>query len=134
MFVCLLGSLTSSSTTRLYRGRGPKTERLTVLRVATHDTELGNHDFCLGRPHYTDTDPTSRERAATEGFEPGTSRSHALYRLSYPPPPCPVCSRDLCRRNIIFLPFKRSAVTLKKRNILLLSLIFHSENIVFIKF
>ena len=53
---------------------GPKTERLTILRAATHETELG--DFCLSRSHYTDTDPTSRERAATAataGIEPGTS-------------------------------------------------------------
>ena len=35
---------------------GPKTERLTILRAATHETELGDHDFCLSRSHYTDTD------------------------------------------------------------------------------
>ena len=38
---------------------GPKTERLTILRATTHETELGHHDFCLSRSHYTDTDPTS---------------------------------------------------------------------------
>ena len=43
------GFLMSSSVTRLYRGR-----------AATHETELGEHDFCLSRSHYTDTDPTSR--------------------------------------------------------------------------
>ena len=48
---------------------GPKTERRTILRVATHETELGDHDFCLSRSHYTDTDPTSKERAATAGIE-----------------------------------------------------------------
>ena len=42
---------------------GPKTERLTILHAATHEIELGDHDFCLSRSHYTDTDPTSRERA-----------------------------------------------------------------------
>ena len=63
-FVCLFGFLTSSSTTRLYRGRAPRQERLTILHAATHETELGDHDFCLSRSHYTDTDPTSRERAA----------------------------------------------------------------------
>ena len=52
---------------------GPKTERLTILRAAIHKTELGDHDFCLSRSHYTHTDPTSRERAATAGIEPGTS-------------------------------------------------------------
>ena len=30
--VCLFGFLTSSSTTRLYRGRAPRQERLTILR------------------------------------------------------------------------------------------------------
>ena len=45
--VCLFGFLTSSSTTRLYRGRAPRQERLTILRAATHETELGDHDFCL---------------------------------------------------------------------------------------
>ena len=38
----------------------PKTERKTILRAATHETELGDHDFCLSRSHYTDTDLTSR--------------------------------------------------------------------------
>ena len=56
--VWLFGFLTSSSTTRLYRGRAPRLERLTILRAATHETELGDHDFCLSRSHYTDTDPT----------------------------------------------------------------------------
>ena len=72
-FVCLFDFLTSSSTTRLYRGRAPRQERLTILRAATHETELGDHDFCLSRSHYTDTDPTCRERAATAGIEPRTS-------------------------------------------------------------
>ena len=69
----MFGFLTSSSTTRLYCGRAPRQERLTILRAATHETELGDHDFCLSRSHYTDTDPTCRERAATAGIEPGTS-------------------------------------------------------------
>ena len=30
---------------------GPKTERLTILHAATHETELGDHDFCLSRSH-----------------------------------------------------------------------------------
>ena len=46
-FGWLVGFLTSSSTTRLYRGRAPRQERLTILRAATHETELGDHDFCL---------------------------------------------------------------------------------------
>ena len=73
LFVWLVVFLTSSSTTRLYRGRAPRQSILTILRAATLETELGDHDFCLSRSHYTDTDPTSRERAATAGIEPGTS-------------------------------------------------------------
>ena len=91
-FVCLFGFLTSSSTTRLYRGRAPRQERLTILRAATHETELGDHDFCLSRSHYTDTDPTCRERAATAGIEPGTSSpgvARSTAELPPPPPPPP---------------------------------------------
>ena len=51
----LVGFLTSSSTTRLYRGRAPRQERLTILRAVTHETELGDHGFCFNRSHYTDT-------------------------------------------------------------------------------
>ena len=47
----------------------------TIIRAATHETEIGDHDFCLIRSHYTDTDSTSREwvRMATAGIEPGNS-------------------------------------------------------------
>ena len=89
LFVCLFGFLTSSSTTRLYRGRAPRQERLTILRAATHETELGDHDFCLSRSHYTDTDP---QRAATAGIEPGTSSpgvARSTAELPPPPPPPP---------------------------------------------
>ena len=73
-FVCLFGWFLNVLVNYLVISRtGPKTERLTILRAATHETELGDHDFCLSRSHYTDTDPTSRERAATAGIEPGTS-------------------------------------------------------------
>ena len=87
LFVCLFGFLTSSSTTRLYRGRAPRQERLTILRAATHETELGDHDFCLSRSHYTDTDPTCRERAATAGIEPGTSSPGVARSTAEPPRP-----------------------------------------------
>ena len=90
LFVCLFGFLTSSSTTRLYRGRAPRQERLTILCAATHETELGDHDFCLSRSHYTDTDPACRERAATAGIEPGTSSpgvARSTAELPRPPPP-----------------------------------------------
>ena len=64
--VCLVGFFTASSTTRLYCGQVP---RLTILQLhaATHDTERGDHD---SQSHYIDTDPTSRERAATVGIKP----------------------------------------------------------------
>ena len=32
---------------------GPKTERLTILLAAAHETELGDHDFCLSRLSYS---------------------------------------------------------------------------------
>ena len=95
----LVGFLTSSSTTRLYRGRAPRQERLTILRAATHETELGDHGFCFSRSH-TDTDPTSRERVATAGIEPGSYRSHALYRRATAPPGflCPTKVLNIYRR------------------------------------
>ena len=71
---------------------GPKTERLTILHAATHEAELGDHDFCLSRSHYTDTDPTSREWAATAGIKPGTSSPGVVRFTAWataPPPPPP---------------------------------------------
>ena len=67
--VFLVGFLTSSSATRLCRGRVPRLT-LAILRAATHETERGDHDFCLSRSHYTDTVPTCRERVARVGIEP----------------------------------------------------------------
>ena len=99
-FVCLFGFLTSSSTTRLYRGRAPRQERLAILRAATHETELGDHDFCLSRLHYTDTDPTCRERAATAGIEPGTSSPGVARSTAELPRPlqCTMAREKLRRR------------------------------------
>ena len=61
--------LTSSSTTRLYRGRIPRLTSGNFTCCHTRDRE--------GRPClllcYTDTDPTSSEWAATAGIEPRTS-------------------------------------------------------------
>ena len=59
---------------------------------STHETERGDHDFCLRQSHYTDTDPTSRERAATAAIEPSTSspgvaRSTDRATSPHPPPP-----------------------------------------------
>ena len=88
-FCFVLFFLTSSSTTRLHRGRAPR-QRLTILRSATHETEVGDHDFCLSRSHYADTDTTSRA-----GDHSGNrtrdlfTRSRALYRLrSFEPRAC----------------------------------------------
>ena len=101
--VCLVGwFLNVLSTTRLYRGRAPRQERLTILRAATHEAELGDHDFYLSRSHYTDTDPTCRERAAIAGIEPGTSSpgvARSTAELPRPPPPPPPDKRKSKNKN-----------------------------------
>ena len=61
----VFGFLMSSSTTRLYHGWVP--------RLTSDNFKRGDHDFCLRRSHYTDTDTTSRERVATAGIEHRTS-------------------------------------------------------------
>ena len=111
-FVCLVGFLTSLSTTRLYRGRAPRQERLTILRAATHETELGDHDFCLSRSHYTDTDPTCRERAATAGIEPGTS-SPGVARSNAELPRPPAFSGRMILQRLMFISCLRSVVATK---------------------
>ena len=70
LFVWFLNVLVSN---KAISRTGSKTERLTILNAATHETEWGDHDYCPSRSHYTDTRPTSREQAATVGIEPGTS-------------------------------------------------------------
>ena len=45
----LVGFLTSSSTTRLYRGQAPRLTSDNFSSAATHETERGDHDFCLSR-------------------------------------------------------------------------------------
>ena len=87
LFVCFFGFLIPSSTTCLYR---PKTERATILRAATHETELGGYDFCFSQSHYTYTVPTSGERAATAGIEP----PGPPHQETPPPPPSPVDPGD----------------------------------------
>ena len=71
--ICLLGFFTSSSTTRLCRGRVPRltSDNFTCCHT---ETERGDHDFCLSRTHYTDTDPTSREQVAIGGIKPRTQK------------------------------------------------------------
>ena len=70
---------------------GPKTERQTILRAAAHETELRDHDFCLSRSHYTDTDPTSRDGRSQRESNPGPphQESRALPTELPPPPPPP---------------------------------------------
>ena len=87
LFVCLVGFLTSSSTTRLYRGRVPRQERLTILRPATHATELGDHDFCLSRSHYTDTDPTCSYTVCCVSSD----QLHCVFCVIRPATRCVVC-------------------------------------------
>ena len=61
---CLFGFINVLFNNQAISRTGLKTERLTILRAATHETELKDDDFCLCRSHYTDTDPTNRERVA----------------------------------------------------------------------
>ena len=51
---------------------GPNTERLTILRAATHEIRKGRQ--CLSRSH-TDTNPTSRERESNPGPPHQVSRA-----------------------------------------------------------
>ena len=71
----MFGFLTSSSTTRLYRGRAPR-QRLTSLRAATHETELGDHDFCLSRSH--DIENVQIEKASQTNSIPNAERIKSL--------------------------------------------------------
>ena len=71
-FVWLVCFLTSSSATRLSRGR---VTRLTSDNFTSCYTTTArwDHDFCLSLSHYTDIDPTRRERASGTGIEPTIS-------------------------------------------------------------
>ena len=90
LFGWLVGFLMSSSTIRLYRGRVPRLTSDNFTRCHTWDRGPGgDHDFCLSRSHYTNTDPTSRERATTVGIEPRTSSSGVARSTNWataPPP------------------------------------------------
>ena len=82
-YLVLCDFSTSSSATRLSRGRVP---RLTSdnFTCCHPETEWKEHDFCLSRS-YTDTNPTIRRWAPGTGIEPARdllTRSYALYRLS----------------------------------------------------
>ena len=63
------------------------TEILSILRAATHETEMGDHDFYLSWSHYTNTDPTSKERGRSGNQTRDLlTKSSMLYRLSYRAP------------------------------------------------
>ena len=53
---------------------------LTILRVATHETERRDHDFCLSRSHYTDMTQSVGSGWSEWGSNPQPPRqeSHAL--------------------------------------------------------
>ena len=63
-----------------------------VTQFTHNSIPLFQSDFCLSRSHYTDTDPTSRQRAATAGIEPSTSLAGVARSTDWatrPPPPPP---------------------------------------------
>ena len=53
LFVCVFDFLTSSSTLWLYRGRVPRLTSDIILQYTTHETERGDHQFCLNWLLYT---------------------------------------------------------------------------------
>ena len=61
-FVCLFRFLMFSSAARLSRGQDPRltSDNFPCCHI---ETEREDHDLCLSQSHYTETDPTSRERA-----------------------------------------------------------------------
>ena len=87
LFGWLVGFLMSSSTTRLDRG-GSQHWCLTILRAATHETEQGDHNFCLRWSHNTDIHSTSR------GLNP-RSPQHVMGRGKKRKPKVPITSQTL---------------------------------------
>ena len=106
-FLFCFGFLTPSSTTRLYRGRS-QDWRLAILRAATHETEWGDHDFCLSRSQYTDTDPTSRGAGGNGGnrTQDLLTGYRALYLPSYRAP--------LRRGNLLISSFRECNTAVNK--------------------
>ena len=68
-----VGWFSTSSSHLSYIADGSQDWSLTILPAASQETERGDHDICLNRSHYTDTDRTNRERATTARIEPRTS-------------------------------------------------------------
>ena len=50
--------ISTSSSTRLYRGRAARLMSDNFYMLP-HETERGDHDFCLSQSHYTEIYPTS---------------------------------------------------------------------------
>ena len=102
----------SFSTTRLYRGRIP--------RPTSDNFELGDHDFCLSRSHYTDTDPTSRDRAATSRIKPEPPYQELRALPTELPPPPPLIHTHTQIKNShqyygnFFLSFYHLSLTMKR--------------------
>ena len=88
-FVCLVGFLTSSSTTRLYRGRAPR-QSVWQFYVLPHMKQSRETMTSVSAGHIilTPIQPVGSGRPRTRDL---LIRSSALYRLSYrnPPPPPP---------------------------------------------
>ena len=91
LFACLVGFLTSSSATRLSRERLPKlmSDNFTCYYP---QIERWDHDLCLSRSHYTDTDPTNRKWAAETGSNPRPPDQKSRALKSELPRPLPTVS------------------------------------------
>ena len=87
---CLFGFLTSSSATRLYRGRTPR-QIVWQLYVLPHMRQSWETMTFVSVGHIilTPTQPVGRGRPQRKSNARPPTRSRALYRLSYraPPPP-----------------------------------------------
>ena len=86
LFVCLFGFLTSSSTTRQYRGRAPRQSvwQFYVLPLMRQSWETMT-SVSAGHIILTPTQPVGSGRPQRES-NPGPPHQESLYRLSYPPP------------------------------------------------
>ena len=100
----LVALLISTSAIRLYCERAPTltSDNFTCFHT---ETERGEHDFCLSRSHYSDTDPISRERIARAGIEPTISSSGVACSTS---PPVLPAKKHVCIKVFIFVDHIRA--------------------------
>ena len=69
---------------KAFYAKGKKKKYATLVKKKTLQimkkkfTEPGDHDFCLSRSHYTDTDPISREWERASNPQPPYQKSRAL--------------------------------------------------------